>query len=71
MNETLSAKVRLLLRSKTALSEARIAVEECCGVRCLLETSAVVEHKAQTHFEGFALPSDLFCARYPAAHMYL
>jgi hypothetical protein len=30
-----------------------------------------VEHKAQTHFEGFTLISDLFCARYPAAHMYL
>ena len=36
-----------------------------------LMESAVVEHKAQTHLEGFALPSDLFCARYPAAHMYL
>jgi hypothetical protein len=32
---------------------------------------AVVEHKAQTHFEGFSLLSSLFCGRYPAAHMYL
>ena len=36
VNETLSAYVRLLLRSKAALSEARRAVEECCGVRSLL-----------------------------------
>lgn len=36
VNETLSAKVRILLRSKTALSEGRRAVEEFWGVRCLL-----------------------------------
>ena len=36
VSETLSAKVRLLLRSKTALLEARRAVEERWGVRCLL-----------------------------------
>ena len=29
-----------------------------------------MEHKAQTHFEGFALLSHLFCEGYPAAHMY-
>ena len=31
VNETLSARVRLLLRPKAALSEARRAVEERCG----------------------------------------
>ena len=36
-----------------------------------LRESAVVEHKAQTHFEGFALLSHLLCVGYLAAHMYL
>jgi hypothetical protein len=30
---------------------------------------AVVEHKAQSHFGGFALVSHLLCGRYPDAHM--
>jgi hypothetical protein len=45
------------------------------GEECILKTSlwkkAVVEHKAQTHFEGFALLSGLFCCGYPAARVYL
>jgi hypothetical protein len=32
VDETLSARLRLLLRSKAALSEARRAVEERCGL---------------------------------------
>jgi hypothetical protein len=37
VSETLSAKVRLLLQSKTAFSEARRTVEERCGFRRLLK----------------------------------
>ena len=71
VNETLSARVRLLLRSKAALSGGSESGGGMLWFEVSLRESAVVEHKAQTHFEGFALLSNLFCERYPAAHMYL
>jgi hypothetical protein len=71
VNERLSGRVRVLLRPEgRAFSRSQTP-----GRNAVLKTSlwknAVVEHKAQTHFEGFALLSGLFCCGYPAARVYL
>lgn len=68
---TLSARVRV---SVAAEGCAFCGSESDEGERLFVVSfseRAVVEHKAQTHFEGFALLSHLLCVGYPAAHMYL
>jgi hypothetical protein len=45
-------------------------MEVGCEKQPSFNESAVVEHKAQTHFEGLLVLSDLRCAFYDDAPMY-
>jgi hypothetical protein len=71
LNEALSAKARLLCGSEGCAFPESETGRRSAVVRGVFQEKAVVEHKAQTHFDGFALLSHLLCAGYPAAHMYL
>ena len=70
LNQALSAMCGFLLRPKAALSQVEDG-RRSVVVRGVFQEKAVVEHKAQTHFGGFALLSGLFWGRYPDAHVYL
>ena len=51
----------LLLQPKAAF-RGRRPMEVGCEKQPSFYENAVVEHKAQTHFEGFLFPTDLSCA---------